>query len=154
VTSPSGGFVLDTSCLVAAVCGWHEHHRQAAAELNRRLAAKEPMIVAAPAVVEAYAVLTRLPPPHRLSAADASAVLEANFLRRRRLVALDAISYRSLLRDAPRDGITGGLTYDAVIARCAVTFKASTLLTFNERHFRALLPAGIEVVVPRSRVEP
>ena len=145
-------FVLDTSCLVAAVCDWHEHHGPAAAELNRRLAGKEPMIVAAPAVVEAYAVLTRLPPPHRLSAPDALAVLDENFLRGGRLVALDATSHRSLLREAPNGGISGGLTYDAVIARCAIRFKASTLLTFNERHFRALVPPGIDVVVPRSRI--
>jgi hypothetical protein len=76
--------------MVAAVCAWHEHHAPAAAELNRRLGCKEPMIVAAPALVEAYAVLTRLPSPHRLSAADALAVLEANFLRSGRLMALDA----------------------------------------------------------------
>lgn len=146
------GFVLDTSCLVAAVCGWHEHHGPAAAELNRRLASKEPMIVAAPAVVEAYAVLTRLPPPHRLSAVDALAVLDANFLRGGRLVALDAASYRNLLREAPRAGISGGVTYDAVIARCAIKSRASTLLTFNERHFRSLVPPGIDVVVPGSRI--
>jgi predicted nucleic acid-binding protein len=136
--------------MVAAVCAWHEHHAPAAAELNRRLGFKEPMIVAAPALVEAYAVLTRLPPPHRLSAADALAVLDANFLRSGRLMALDAASYRSLVRQAPKDGIAGGRTYDAVIARCAVRAKASTLLTFNQRHFRALAPAGIDIVVPGS----
>jgi len=136
--------------MVAAVCGWHEHHVAAADEFNRRLGFKEPMIVAAPALVEAYAVLTRLPPPHRLSAADALAVLDANFMHAGRLVALDAASYRSLLRDAPKGGIGGGRTYDAVIARCAVKAKASTLLTFNERHFRALAPAGIDIVVPGS----
>lgn len=138
--------------MVAAVCAWHEHHPPAAAELNRRLGSREPMIVAAPALVEAYAVLTRLPSPHRLSATDALAVLEANFLRSGSLMALDAASYRSLLRQAPDDGIAGGRTYDAVIARCAVRAKASTLLTFNERHFHALLLAGIDLVVPGSSV--
>src|SRR5439155_4456381 len=65
------GLPPDTSCLVAAVCAWHEHHAAAAREIERRLAAGEPMIVAAPALVESYAVLTRLPPPHRLRPADA-----------------------------------------------------------------------------------
>jgi predicted nucleic acid-binding protein len=136
--------------MVAAVCAWHEHHAPAAAEINRRLALSEPMIVAAPALVEAYAVLTRLPSPHRLSAADTLAVLEANFLRSGRLMALDAASYRSLVRRAPKDGIAGGRTYDAVIARCAMRAKAATLLTFNQRHFYALVPAGIDVIVPGS----
>ncbi len=39
------------------------------------------MLLPAPALVEAYAVLTRLPPPHRLSVPDALALLEANFIR-------------------------------------------------------------------------
>ena len=43
------GFLPDTSCMVAALCGWHEHHVRAAAEINRRLDTKETMIVAAPA---------------------------------------------------------------------------------------------------------
>lgn len=144
------GFVPDTSCMVAAVCAWLEHHEPAAAEFNRRLGFKEAMIVAAPALVEAYAVLTRLPPPHRLSPADALAVLDANFIRSGRLMALDAPSYRSLLREAPKGGIAGGRTYDAVIVRCAMNAKASTLLTFNERQFRGLAPAGIDIVVPGS----
>ncbi len=108
------------------------------------------MIVAAPALVEAYAVLTRLPAPHRVSAADALAVLDANFMRSGKLMALDAASYRSLLRAAPGDGVAGGRTYDAVIARCAVRAQASALLTFNERHFRSLAPLGVAIVVPGS----
>jgi predicted nucleic acid-binding protein len=76
------------------------------------------------------------------------AVLDANFMRAGRLMALDAASYRSLLREAPKNAIAGGRTYDAVIARCAVKAKASTLLTFNQRHFRALAPTGVDIVVP------
>ena len=66
--------------MVAAVCSWHEHHSQAAAEIDRRLDRGEQLCTPAPALVEAYAVLTRLPPPHRLSAADAWALVEGNFV--------------------------------------------------------------------------
>ena len=86
------GFIPDTSCMVAAVCAWHEYHEPAAAEINRRLALSEPMIVAAPALVETYAVLTCLQPPHRLSPADVLAMLDASFTRSGRLMALDAAS--------------------------------------------------------------
>jgi predicted nucleic acid-binding protein len=142
------GFLPDTSCMVASVCTWHEHHAPAAAELNRRLAQREPMAVAAPALVEAYAVLTRLPPPHRLSAADALALLDANFMRTGKAVALDAAAYRTLLHQMVKQGIVGGRTYDAVIARCALRAKASCLLTFNAPHFLAFATEGLEVVVP------
>ena len=96
----------------------------------------------------AYAVLTRLPAPHRLSPSDALALLDANFLGRTRVVALDGDGYRALLRRAGKEGIVGGRTYDAVIAQCALKAKAATLLAFNAKHFADLEAAGVRVVVP------
>ena len=49
--------------MVAAVCGWHVRHAVAAAEIERRLDRGERMAIAARAIAETYAVLTRLPPP-------------------------------------------------------------------------------------------
>jgi len=141
-------FFVDTSCIIAAVCAWHAHHAPAAGEIDRRLGGRELLATAAHALAESYAVLTRIPAPHRLSPADALALLEGNFIDNARVVALDAPGYRSLLRRAGRDGISGGRTYDAVIAECALKAKAATLLTFNARHFADLEAAGGRVVVP------
>jgi predicted nucleic acid-binding protein len=137
--------------MVAAVCAWHEHHERARAEIERRLHGAHTLLVAAPALVEAYSVLTRLPPPHRLSAADALTLLEANFMSTGKIVALDARSYRALLRRAPRDGVAGGRTYDAIIAECARRAKDTTLLTFNISHFMPFARTGLEIVVPSHR---
>lgn len=141
-------FFVDTSCIVAAVCGWHEHHAEAAAEIERRLEGKERLATAAHALAEAYAVLTRLPAPHRLAPADAVALLEGNFTDGARVVALDAEGYRSLLKRGASEGFSGGRTYDAIIAECAVRAQAAALLTFNALHFRALSPGQMQVVVP------
>jgi predicted nucleic acid-binding protein len=105
--------------MIAAICAWHEHHEQAANEIQHRLDRREKMVVAAPALVETYAVLTRLPPPHRLSPEDTLALLEGNFLKSASVVALDMKSYQALLRQAPKHRVSGGQTYDAVIAGCA-----------------------------------
>jgi len=134
--------------MVAAMCAWHEHHEPVAGELERRLDRGETMVVAAPALVEAYAVLTRLPFPHRLSPSDSLALLEANFISQARTIALDARSYQNLLRSAPRDNIAGGRTYDAVIIACALKAKVSALLTFNTRDFLAFSAEAMEIVVP------
>lgn len=142
------GFLPDTSCIVALVCAWHEHHGRARKEVERRLERGERMIAAAPALVEAYAVLTRLPPPHRLAPNDALTLLEANFLRQTRIVALDARSYRTLLRHAPAAGTVGGGIYDSVIAACGLRAKAAALLTFNEKHFAFLDERKLQVIVP------
>jgi predicted nucleic acid-binding protein len=132
--------------MVAALVEWHEHHLAAAREISSRLESGSAMVVAAPALVEAYAVLTRLPAPHRLAAADALALLEANF-GGQPVAALDGAGYRSLLGAAPGLSVSGGRIYDAVIARCAQHAGVGTLLTFNERHFRGLVK-DLEIVVP------
>jgi len=141
-------FLPDTSCMVAAVCSWHEHHDRAADAIESRLDRRERMIVAAPALIETYSVLTRLPTPHRLSPVAALSLVEANFLRRVRIVALDAEAYGILLRGAPAVGISGGRMYDAVIAACARKEGVQTLLTFNESHFRHFADPDLLVVVP------
>jgi predicted nucleic acid-binding protein len=140
-------FLPDTSCMIAAVCSWHEHHDAAAKEIERRLAARAKMIVAAPALVEAYAVLTRLPPPHRLSPETALTLIENNFLKLATIVALNAKTYQTLLVRAPKDNVSGGRTYDAVIGACAAQGNASTVLTFNAGDFTGL-GRDFEVVVP------
>jgi predicted nucleic acid-binding protein len=137
--------------MVAAVCTWHEHHERAAAEIETRLTRREPLIVAAPTLVEAYAVLTRLPPPYRLSPADALALVEENFIQAARIVALDARGYRTLVRRARDEGIRGGRIYDAVIATCALKARAAVLLTFNKDHFLPFADRGLEIVVPGAR---
>src|SRR5438067_639627 len=98
--TPRAAFLPDTSCMIAAVCAWHDHHRATTAELDRRIGRRERLAVAAPALIEAFAVLTRLPPPHRLGASDALAVLEANFVHRATVVALRGAHYVKLLRQA------------------------------------------------------
>ena len=136
--------------MVAAVCSWHEHHAAAVAEIERRLDRRERLCVPAPALVEAYAVLTRLPPPHRLAAADAWTLVEANFVAQATVTALDAAAYVDVLRRASIDDLAGGRTYDAVIGECARKGGAGVLLTFNRRHFIPP-PVGVEIVEPIDR---
>ena len=140
-------FTLDSNCLVAAVCTWHEHHQTVADDIETRLRRRERLVVVAQTLVEAYAVLTRLPAPHRLAPADAWALLEANFVRRRRLTALQARAYARLLDDLARQEVGGGRTYDALIAECARLGGVTHLVTFNRRHFDPP-PVGLLVVEP------
>lgn len=141
-------FVPDTNCMIAAVCTWHEHHEWATEEMERRLDRGEALFVAAHTLVEAYAVLTRLPPPYRLSPADALALIEGNFIESRQIITLEARSYRTVLRRIRDAGIHGGRTYDAIIAACALKARATALLTFNKAHFLPFEERGLAIVVP------
>ena len=138
---------LDTSCIIAAMCSWHEQHRVAAAEIERRVARGERLSVAAHALTEAYAVLTRLPSPHRLAPSDAWELLRVNFTGDVSIVSLSSTQQLGVLRSLARAGIGGGRTYDAVIAECAVRAGATALLTFNPWHFEPA-PHDITIVVP------
>ncbi len=139
---------LDTSCLIALVCGWHEHHAATIAAVEKRLDGGAGLTLAAPALVEAYSVLTRLPAPHRLSTTDALHLLRENFQKHARTVALGANDYWSLLRTAPTNGISGGRTYDAVIAACARKARARELLTLNLRHFESFGDDSLLITSP------
>ncbi len=140
---------MDTNCIVASICMWHEHHVRSVQELEWRLDRGQELVVAGSCLVEAFAVLTRLPPPHRLTAESAATLLVANFASSGlELIALQAQNHVELLRTAPERGVVGGAIYDAVILACAVAAGVDDLLTFNDRHFRRMATQGIEIVVP------
>jgi predicted nucleic acid-binding protein len=144
-------FLPDTTCMIALVCGWHPDHARSSAEFSRRLSRGEELVVAAPALVEAYAVLTRLPPPYRLAPADTLFLLETNFVTERRLISLSENAYKSLLRESAGLGIAGGKVYDAVIAECALQAGVDAVLTLNERHFQNLGRGRFKLVVPGQK---
>ena len=136
--------------MVAAVCTWHERHLAATAEIERRLERGERLAVAAHALVETYAVLTRLPAPHRLAPTDAWALVNANFVESASVIALSGQAHVTLLRGLATQGLSGGRSYDAIIAACARQARVDALLTFNPRHFDPP-PDGVSVVEPAPR---
>jgi len=135
--------------MVAALCTWHEHHELTKAEIERSLRIKDVLIFAAPSLVETYAVLTRLPLPHRLSIQDALVLLESNW-GGAGVVALTPSEYWKLLRDCRDTGIGGGQVYDAVIMACARKARVERLLTWNLEHFTRF-DENIIVTAPGQR---
>ncbi|MGH7860039.1 MAG: type II toxin-antitoxin system VapC family toxin [Candidatus Binatia bacterium] len=115
---------VDTSVVVAAFASWHEGHRTATAAL-----ARQPR-VPAHVLIEAFSVLTRLPPPHR-----APAELVAKFLAERFTKAplvLPARAHLRLIEQATGSGIAGGRIYDALVG-ATVRHARARLLTRDGR---------------------
>jgi len=136
-------YLCDTSCLVAAISSWHEHHERTRAELDRRSNRGDTLVLAAHSLVETYSVLTRLPAPHRLRASDALAAIEANWSSAP-VVQLTETETWAALTEAVRLGTVGGRTYDTLIARTALKARAETILTWNVRDFA---PFGSQIRV-------
>ena len=140
-------FTPDTSCVIAAVCAWHEHHAAAAHVIESRLSRGERLVVAAHVLAEAYAVLTRLPPPHRLAPSDAWTLIRTNFAHEVTTIALTGPEHVRAIGGLAAAGIRGGRTYDVLIGAAAEKAGAAVLLTFNPGHFEPP-PKGVLVVVP------
>lgn len=115
---------LDTSVVVAALLGWHEAHEQA------RRAARGGGIPAH-ALVESYAVLTRLPAPHRVAPGVASRLLAGWFPSVRIFVPSPELA-RSVVGRLAAAGIGGGAAYDALVGLTAAEHGAE-LRTRDQR---------------------
>ncbi len=115
---------VDTSVVVAAFASWHEAHAAAAAAIGRRPR------VPAHVLVEAFSVLTRLPPPHRATAGIVSEFLAERF--QDPPLVLSARRYHELVRHVSAAGLSGGAIYDALIALTARDAGA-VLLTRDSR---------------------
>jgi predicted nucleic acid-binding protein len=133
--------------MLALVSTWHPKHSASAAEVDGRLGRGESLVIAGHSLAELYSVLTRFPPPYRLSPTHALGLIERNFAGAE-IVGLEAQGYLALVRDAPGLGVSGGTIYDALIAACAKRAGADTIMTLNERDFARVRPHGIAVVVP------
>lgn len=103
--------LVDTSVAVPLVLASHEAH-----ELVRDAVGERSVALAGHALVETYAVLTRLPGDARLAPADAARLLAARF---EPAVLLDVRSARSAPSVFADHGIAGGATYDGLIALAA-----------------------------------
>lgn len=116
--------VVDTSVVVAAFASWHELHALAAAALRRKPG------LPAQSALEAYSVLTRLPPPHRAAPDIVREFLALSFPAP--FLALEPPRVADLIAELAVHGIAGGATYDALIAAVARASRA-TLVTCDLR---------------------
>src|SRR5690348_14823941 len=95
---------VDTSVVVAGFASWHENHDHA-----RRVLDDGARLIDHCAL-EAYSVLTRLPPPHRSPGAVVRDFLRLRFAET--YLRLDARDYREFVLALTERGITGGAAYD------------------------------------------
>ena len=140
-----GGVAVDATVVVAALVAWHERHKAAAAAVEAALARKS-LILPAPALFEAYAILTRLPAQHRLTHADAFHLLRSSFAAAR-LAAPRTRDTWSLLRRWSVAPLGGSDAYDALVIEAAREGGAKTLLTFRRADLERLT-ADLDIVEP------
>ncbi|MEO6351341.1 MAG: PIN domain-containing protein [Candidatus Limnocylindrales bacterium] len=127
---------VDTSVVVAAFASWHVLHQAALAVLDRQPA------LPVQAALEAYSVLTRLPPPHRAPADVVRDFIDGNFGDA--MLSLAPDQFAGFLSEMALQDIIGGATYDAVIAVTARD-AGRDLVTCDARARKTYERLGISV---------
>jgi predicted nucleic acid-binding protein len=125
----------DTSLVVAAFASWHEHHAAARRVLDRGVRLIDHC------ALETYSVLTRLPAPHRSPAPIVAAFLEQRFPEP--FLRLDTPRHREFVLGLAARNITGGATYDALVAATAAANHAD-LVTCDSRAATVYEAYGIQ----------
>ena len=126
----------DTSVAVAAFASWHEHHDRARTLLD------DGARLIDHCALEAYSVLTRLPPPHRCPSEVVRDYLRLRFTDA--FLRLEARAYRDFVFRLSERGITGGAAYDALVAATAVAYSAD-LITCDRRAAPTYERLGVRV---------
>jgi predicted nucleic acid-binding protein len=100
------------------------------------------------AAVELLSVLTRLPPPHRLTPIAALRLTETNFPDSRFLSAPD---YQAVLREFCTAGLAGGALYDGLVGAAARKHKLP-LITCDRRAEATYRILGVtyELLLPNT----
>ena len=139
---------LDTSVVLASLLNWHQHHQLARDALLVVFARGDDVVLPGHALVEAYAVMTRLPSGKRVAPAAANEMLRRSFRARARIVTLWSEDIWPTLDESSSRGVAGGLMYDARILAAARKAGADLLLTLNVRDYERLDPGNVRIVVP------
>lgn len=92
--------------------------------------------------LETYSVLTRLPPPHRVSGAVVREFLDARFPQP--FLRLSERAFRDFILGLPDQGVTGGAAYDALVAATAANSRAD-LVTCDRRAVPVYERYGVKI---------
>ncbi len=135
---------FDTNVLIAASQRQHLHHEASLLRLA-------PMDLgsgacAAHTLAEVYSTLTKCSGPYRLLPSHAGLFVD-DVRVRLTLITLEPAEYVQAIEQATKDGISGGLIYDALLLACARKIEAEWIYTWNVRHFRAIAPDLAERIV-------
>ena len=132
--------LLDTSVLIAAIIRVHPMHERAVRWLKRVNLQTDTGIVSAHTLAELYAILTRLPIQSRISPDLARRLIHENVLTTCQIIPLTQADYEAIIERLAKQGLVGGVTYDALILHAATKAPVDLIVTLNEKDFSRIDP--------------
>ena len=131
---------LDTNVVIAACIEEHEHHTRALPLVQAIHAGNDQGFISAHSLLEAHAILTRLPRSPRITPAQAATLIRENVVAHFTIVGLTPKEYGELAEKLGRNSVVGGQAYDVLHLECGEKSGADRIFTFNVHHFTTLAP--------------
>jgi predicted nucleic acid-binding protein len=128
--------LLDTSVLVSGLVEAHSRHAASFPWLQKIRHDDVQGLIAAHSIAETYAVLLTIPVSPRIAPSAAWTLVEHTILPFVHAVELSARETGMVVQRMSRQGIAGGVVYDALIAEAAVKAGAECIVTLNISDFR------------------
>jgi predicted nucleic acid-binding protein len=91
-------------------------------------------------IAETFATLTSGRLEVQLSPAEAAQVIDANVIRRLRILNLGLSDYQEAMRNSQTVGARGGAIFDMLHLQAARRAAANRILTIKVRHFQTFAP--------------
>jgi predicted nucleic acid-binding protein len=139
--------LFDTSVIIAAMIEPHPMHSRAFPWLKRAKSKALEILVASHTLAELYAVLTTLPISPKITPGIARQLIYINIETISKTVSLSSSDYISVIKQMADLGLSGGVIYDALIAKAAQKSKVDHLLTFNVDDFKRIWPEGVKHII-------
>ncbi len=139
--------LFDTSVLVAAIVEPHPLHAFAFPWLKRARAKEFDMLIAGHTLAELYAVLTTLPISPKITPGIAGHLIHSDVETLAKMVSLSPSEYSSVVKRMVDLGLSGGVIYDAIIAKAAKKSGVDHVLTFNIDDFKRVWPEGSDRLI-------
>lgn len=132
--------LFDTSVLVAGFIESHPKHKAVMPWFQKVHQGEIALVVSAHSVAECYAVLTKLPISPKILPSVAYHLISENITKLGKIISLTGKDYLSIIFHLSKLGLSGGVTYDAILLKASEKAQAKHLLTFNTRDFVRLCP--------------
>jgi predicted nucleic acid-binding protein len=145
--------LFDTSVLVAAMIESHPLHELSLPYLQKVKNSTHTGLISAHSIAELYSILTSLPVQPRISPVLARKLIEMNILNLFEIIPLSVQDYISVIEHLSDSGTSGGVIYDALILKAALTSNADKILTLNKKDFYRIYPdLADKIISPSDRV--
>lgn len=139
--------LFDTSVIIAAMIEPHPMHSRAFPWLKRAKLREFDLFIARHTLAELYAVLTTLPIRPKITPGVTQQLIYNNIEKVARIVSLSPSDYSSVIKRMRDLELSGGIIYDALIAKAAQKSRVDRIVTFNIDDFKRVWPEGVKHII-------